>query len=322
MANNCYIFEKIIYDDPIFTQVEATYIIHLEGNGRIESIISQLKKYHPTRIVYILYNKGFKKCKKDPYINKTTLDLVDAFLYVFNDAYKKGYNNILVLEDDFIFDEIILENNYHAKEIEYFIESKKNDSFVYYLGTLPIIQTSSYSNSNLVLLSTGTHACIYPKKIIENTLLKFEKSTIHDWDCYLNFNYRRYKYNKILVYQLFPQTENQKNWGDHNIIYKIISKYFTLLNTKINLDKNIYPGYVIYNIFSKIFFWFLLFSIILLFILLYFFVKKNYKWIKKHKQYFLFMIIFIFLLYILLYIIFILTFYVFLIFILYNLYKK
>ena len=298
MTDNCYRFEKIIYHNPIFTQVEATYIIHLEGNGRIESIISQLKKYHPTRIVYILYNKGFKKCKKDDYIIKSSLDLVDAFYYIFNDAYKKEYNNILILEDDFIFNEIILNNDYHAKYIEHFIEKKKEDIFVYYLGTLPSLQIESYnSNSNRVLLSCGTHACIYPKKFIENTLFKFKKKDITDWDLYINVNYVRYKYKINLIYQLFPVTENQKTWGDLNIFTKTISNRVILNNKLLKLDKQVYPGYIVYETTSKIIFWIILITIILLFILLILLVNKRYKWIKKNKIKFLFIIFFILLLY-------------------------
>jgi hypothetical protein len=34
----CYKFQEINYTDPIFKEVQATYIIHLEGNGRFPAI--------------------------------------------------------------------------------------------------------------------------------------------------------------------------------------------------------------------------------------------------------------------------------------------
>ena len=64
---NCYTFKKIqfkkgIYDDSI----DATYIITMEDSiDRHKNINEQLKNIHPTKIVYIVFNKGFKKCEKN-----------------------------------------------------------------------------------------------------------------------------------------------------------------------------------------------------------------------------------------------------------------
>ena len=85
-----YKFKKILFNDGILNKsIDATYIIHLEGNGRYEHIQKQLLEYHPTNIVYILFNKGYKKSIKKPFIDKPPLDLVDAFLEVFKHAKKK-----------------------------------------------------------------------------------------------------------------------------------------------------------------------------------------------------------------------------------------
>ena len=78
MNNNCYQYEKIVYNDGIFKNIDATYIITLEKGGRESNIKNQLKKYHPSNIVYILYNKGYKNCEKDSYINNTALDIIDS----------------------------------------------------------------------------------------------------------------------------------------------------------------------------------------------------------------------------------------------------
>ena len=56
----CYSFKKIKYNKGLLDEaVDATYIIHLEGNGRYDDIMNQLKIYHPTKEVYIVFNKGF-----------------------------------------------------------------------------------------------------------------------------------------------------------------------------------------------------------------------------------------------------------------------
>jgi hypothetical protein len=99
-----YRFKKKIFNDGFLNNsVDATYIIHLENNGRYNHIQEQLSEYHPTNIVYILFNKGYKKSKKKYFINKTCLDLIDACLKIFKHAEIHNYNNILILEDDFIF---------------------------------------------------------------------------------------------------------------------------------------------------------------------------------------------------------------------------
>lgn len=62
----CYKFEKLEYKSGFLDDcVDATYIIHLEGNGRLPHIHEQLRKFQPSRTVYISVNSGFKKCEKE-----------------------------------------------------------------------------------------------------------------------------------------------------------------------------------------------------------------------------------------------------------------
>ena len=97
----CYRFEKIEFDGhSALLDIDATYIIHLENNGRLDSVKAQLNEFQPTKDVFILHNKGYKNCKKEEYIDKPPLDLIDAFWHIFKDAQQKNYNNILILEDD------------------------------------------------------------------------------------------------------------------------------------------------------------------------------------------------------------------------------
>jgi hypothetical protein len=229
---NCYKFNLIknkkgLLDDSI----DATYIIHLEGNGRLEHIYDMLKKYKISKIVFILFNKGYKKCKKNKSINNPSLDLIDAFLTIFKDSQLKKFNNILILEDDFAFLPEI-KNRDNIKNINKFIKNKENDEFIYYLGCIPYIRMPHINHSN-VLLSTGMHACIYSKKLIENILNSNDK--INDWDIYINYKFinKKYMYNQLLCYQLIPITENSKNWGNNNFISsffgKLLFKTFQLL---------------------------------------------------------------------------------------------
>ena len=55
----CYYLKTQHYINPLFNNVDATYIIHLEGNTeRYKNITEQLEMYQPTKIVHILFNKG------------------------------------------------------------------------------------------------------------------------------------------------------------------------------------------------------------------------------------------------------------------------
>jgi len=257
----CYEYEEYSFEKPLLN-VEATYIIHLKNNGRYESIIEQLKKYNISKKVFIVLNKGYKNCKKHKSINKPPLDLVDAYLEIFNHATNK--DNILILEDDFFFDEKIKEP-FHQKNINNFINRK--DDFIYYLGTIPLIQLPhNYYHYNGFTL--GAHAIIYSKKNREKCI-KYNiqnRHKINDWDLFINFNNNynsRFIYYTPLCYQLFTDTENSKHWGDHNIFYRFIAKIFIFVVKILKLHENI-NGYFVFYFFSK----FVSMIIVLLLILL------------------------------------------------------
>ena len=96
-----YYIKSYVTNDTIFPTVDATYIIHLKGNGRYKNIKKQLKQYSLTKNIHIVINKGYKKYKKTN-IDSPAKDLIHAYMFCFEHA--KQYNNILILEDDFMID--------------------------------------------------------------------------------------------------------------------------------------------------------------------------------------------------------------------------
>jgi hypothetical protein len=245
---SCYTYSLKTFDKGIFDRTaDATYIIHLEGNGRYDGIMKQLEKYHPTKLVYIAFNKGYKKCKKNLKRDLPRYDLTDAFLNVFKHAVANGYNNILVLEDDFIFSELVLDPVVQSR-VNSFIKDRGDTSFMYLLGCLPILQIP-YDNYHNYIKSAGTHAVIYSKKFIENTL-KRDQSSIDDWDLDSNWNANRFTYYKPLCHQTFPLTENRKSWHESTLLLFIIDIVFRA----VNLNREVEPGYTIFNIISKLLF--------------------------------------------------------------------
>ena len=260
MQTDCYRFEKYNYDnleEPIFEYtIDATYVIHLENNGRLNNIKYQLSKFKPTNTTYICFNKGYKNCKKKDFITNAPYDLIDAFLNVFKHAESMNYNNILVLEDDFIFSEEIKKKE-HINNINYFLIVNNNKSFHYYLGCIPTILIP-YDYYNYRNLSSGCHSVIYSKNF-RNELLNVDQIKISDWDLYIGTKLFKYKYcyYKPLCYQLIVQTENSKQWGMNTIFkdYKnIYYELFMFIIKKLNMDKEPEPGFTYFYIFSKMMF--------------------------------------------------------------------
>jgi hypothetical protein len=270
-ASNCYRFEELSYPKGLLdNSVDATYIIHLEGNGRLDHIKEQLQIYQPTKIVYILYNKGFKNCDKQLIKNISYIDLIDAFLYILKDADHKKYNNILILEDDFIFTDRIKQPNI-LDNINNFINKRADESFIYLLGNLPFLLIP-YDYYNYYVYGIGAHACIYSKKTRQIILKNKDIGIINtDWDTYLNKSFTRYTYYEPLCYQLLTETENSKNWFNTfyqtTIIRKIIKK--------LKLDEQIEPGYSTMYKIAKI-------NGIILIVLLLFIIYVIYKVINNY----------------------------------------
>ena len=210
---SCYKFIKRQYEKGLFDMsVDVTYIITMVNSKRINSVNEQLQKYKPTKNLYIVENEGFKNCKKILPEQKSNYDLIDCYLQIFKHAEKENYNNILILEDDFIFSNDLKS---HVKNVNKYIKNLKDSSFIYYLGCLPWLKINNFFSSHSQLIaSTGTQSCIYSKKAREN-ILNDDVYSMFDWDLYLHFkilNITRYVYDKPLCYQTFPETENQKNW--------------------------------------------------------------------------------------------------------------
>jgi hypothetical protein len=276
LNRNCLKLETRKYDNGMFQKsVDATYIVHLENNGRLHDINKQLELFHPTNTVYIVFNKGYTKCNKILIEQTPPHDLIDTFLFIFKDSNEKGYKNILILEDDFIFTEKIYQSN-HLTNINDFLNQKKEEKFLYYLGCLLWLQLPYNEHTVLNLISTGSHSIIYSYSARQD-LLEKKKIPIYDWDIYNNLftGNTRYVYKEPLCYQLCPITENSKHW---KTFFNIdLSRMYI---NYAQLDVKIENGYSNTYIFSKI----LGYILIILFLLLLFFTGKYlFKMLKMKK---------------------------------------
>jgi hypothetical protein len=284
-TESCYKFEKLNYDSGLLdTNVDVTYIIHLENSGRYDNILKQLEKYKPTKIVYILLNKGFTKCNKTG-IESSHADLTDCYLQIFKHAHKQNFGNALILEDDFVFNEKIKENE-HIKNINTFLEKKAGDNFIYFLGAIPWFLIPYNSYNYRCILSSGTHSVIYSKSHRDDFLENFSKRMmVTDWDINYNINFTsRFIYYTPLCYQICDNSENSRNPKFDNKYVALASEVVKYCNYNIifrilGLDKNPEPGYSIFYFYSKIIFYLVLvFLIYLPFLIVY--VLNNFNYIK------------------------------------------
>jgi len=272
--SKCYTFEEKTYNVGLFDKsIDATYIIHLVNNGRKAHIEQQLSVFQPTKCVYIVNNKGFKNCNKKLVEQISYQDLTDAFLQCFKHANDKGYENILILEDDFIFSPEIKDLS-HIKIIDSFLSSKKNEEFIYYLGCVPVLVVPYDLSNYLSLKSCATHSVVYSKKAREK---KINIDGGH-WDFIIENNYtKKFLYYKPLCYQIFPETENKQNWHykDHVVIIGLKDFFIYLLE----LNKKPEFGFSVIYFVSK----FVSFLILIIFCCLLYTLIMNVNKIKKTK---------------------------------------
>ena len=234
--------------------VDATYIIYLKNNGRLENIKNQLEKVHPTRITYIVENVGYKKCDKKLIQQSSNVDLVDGYFQIFNHAKKNNYNNVLILEDDFIWNEKIKDPTI-SKDICNFVNNEESN-FIYYLGCMPLVKINMGTNHLRTFMQGGTQSVIYSRKVREQ-ILKSNKDAITDWDANLTMFVRpnSYCYKSPLCYQTYPLTDNQQAWPN----YFGIKQLSIFLIQLVKLDKQPSPGFEICYVVSDILFYLIVF---------------------------------------------------------------
>tara|TARA_Y100000389_G_scaffold153331_1_gene153541 strand:+ start:14335 stop:15201 length:867 start_codon:yes stop_codon:yes gene_type:complete len=222
-GNSCYKIDTLTYKSGLLDNVvNAVYVLLMEGSDRKSNVYRQIEDYKLSTHNHIIINKGYKKCPKTLCAQKPRYDLMNANIYVMKDAEKNGYNNILILEDDFILDERIRQPSV-IKDLETFTSNNEFD--IYNLGCVcPIMNFWRSSGKHIKMTWRGTtHADIISKNGRQNILKNFNKDPcmknkishfqgFHDvW-----YNYvlnKQYMYYRPLCYQTFPETENKSEWS-------------------------------------------------------------------------------------------------------------
>ena len=221
----------------------------MENNGRLQNIESQLEKYHLSKQVYIVFNKGYKKCDKILKEQSSTFDLKDANLNILQHSIDHNHKTILVLEDDFILNEKI---NTEKQYLDEFLFENKDEAMIYYIGCLPLVNVPIGLKHLRLYIGLTAHSCIYTEGVKEKLIENVE--SVNDWDIYLNSNpyLKRYRYYIPLCYQIFPATENRDNWKNALYFGEYITGIASILIKLLQSDKTPEPTFTITYILSYI----------------------------------------------------------------------
>jgi hypothetical protein len=279
--SHCYHFELLEFQNGIFDHfIDATYILTMVGSDeRRKNIEKQLSLIIPTKKVYIVHNEGYKKGNKKLKKYIPPYDITDCNLHTISHSLQNNYDQILILEDDFIYSDKVKDSNI-IHEIKSFLDEKKDNTLYYNLGTIPLLfypninPYSVYKNTVRGFFCMSAHANIYPKKIRIDMMNKVD-SIYGYWDTLLTTNYENYFCKCPVFYQTYPQTDNQMNWVSTNS--KIINdfSFYFIKNMMIvlGLDKKPEPGMTI--VYHSLFFFNYLCVILIIFIIVYLFLSLN-----------------------------------------------
>lgn len=231
----CYYY-KIINEtkEPLLKNVDVVLILTMEGSNRFKEDPFLLNL---TKKTIIQYNKGYKNCKKPDTIKNSANDIIHAYYTAFE--YLKEYNNVVVLEDDAI---VINKDLIVYEKIDNFI---KNENFnIFTFGSQGLF--SKYNNDFYKIFSgySCSQANIYSKesrKLLINNIIETNFKNGQMDSGYISKLNNIYTYKYPLVVQLFPETENMKNWGPY--LMTLLCKFIIKI---LKLDVEPYGWYKLY----------------------------------------------------------------------------
>lgn len=212
----CYHFEEILPCESgtgkLDPAVDMTYILTLEGSERSKTILSRLQEAGMVSVALIQFNKGYNCEGKKLGRKASVCDLTHALTNALQHATDNGYENILVLEDDFIFNPI----HYDDADLERVCEFiSGNDHDLYNLGPITFISYPVSWYHRRSLRSFASHAIIYNRSAFR-PFIRYAKQVRYDIPCDKiqdDLGLKVYFYHKPISYQLITRTENRDTGG-------------------------------------------------------------------------------------------------------------
>lgn len=236
--NKCSTYDYIQFENGILDNiVDAVYVMLLKNSSRTNNVYKQIYDLQLSKNNFIQINEKYTDCEIDLCEQKSYYHMYYNLVNIFKHSIKKKFKNILVLEDDFIFDEEIKNKNV-INDLENFINNNTFD--IYGLGNPPML---IYPNINLKHIRYKfiglAHSIIFSKdsrlKIIDdykkNKCMNTINGKIKYHDIYFNYLFdKKYTYYKPLCFQPLTETENQLTWiNKPELWFKINKLFFSLI---------------------------------------------------------------------------------------------
>jgi hypothetical protein len=258
----CYTFERLHaeYIGQFDKYVDMVYLMTLEGSSRTEDAITRMISSKVSSKMTVQYNKGYRCEHKNLTIKASYTDITHALGNIFKHAKRERYKNILVLEDDFIFD-----SNYYTRgdvdEIGRFVTT--NDFQIYNIGSMPILSYPVSWYHRGTLMAPPAHSVIYNESYfpIYHAIVKDKDYNIHcDSVPDLRMDINSYTYYKPICFQTFPVTENQGQWTASSYVTPLVSivgldtsyENYQVISTIIAYLNDILIIFILYTIYAKL----------------------------------------------------------------------
>ena len=189
--------------------IDIGFIITLKNSDR--NYKKELEYFNPCKKVIIVYNNfGYLDNNKELCKKNYIFDLIYSYYMTFKYSLHNYPNkNILILEDDFIWNKNInLEN--HLNIINKFLKNKNN--YCYNLGCLPFFGMKYNNTHSLMKLVAGNQSVIYHPESIKKFVEKYEscKCSIICIEKFLCNNSNYFIYKKPLTYQYWGDIKDKK----------------------------------------------------------------------------------------------------------------
>lgn len=247
---SCYSLKKVsgegrgIFQDTVDVCVILICCKH-NNYYREQDVMNKLKTHHLHSETYIVYNDGFRNCKK-PRVEQPDHDLSHAQFFIFEKF--RECQKILYLEDDYQFDDRIYN---HIDNINNFVNNNSFDA--YSLGSKSFLNNPLSVHQRCIDMYCA-HGVIYSQEYFEKFFENYKnndgKIIIDRW--WNTPGVKKYRYFLPVCYQTFPETENRKTWD--SIRFSII------LIKLLNADKSVHPAWEFYYIFPYLLYIILLYT--------------------------------------------------------------
>ena len=192
--------------------VDMVYCMTLIGSERSKTIHRKIKNSRISSTVIIQHNHGYKCDGKGLKQRVSFNDITHALANVMRHAAERCYENILVLEDDFIVDH----SYFNQTDVDRIGEFTKSNPFdLYNLGGLGMMSYPVGLYHRRAIQSTWAHAVIYNKRYFDKYINHVERLeyNIPCDNVQMNIpSIRVYFYWKPIIFQIFERTENRSTW--------------------------------------------------------------------------------------------------------------